>query len=174
MTGCPVSNQEDGPNRVHSSIPRSKSGNWIYPSPEMFYNAMKKKGYDHGREDAEIIVPIHNMINEQCWVEIMKWEKMHDCKQPMLVSFCGKPKSLSPKARFLHFFGYELPFDRHDWIVDRCGKRVTYILDFYQGTKNENSLMSVHLDVRPKMTLGGFIDRVRMMLKEKIPVLPQI
>eukprot|EP00058_Branchiostoma_floridae_P026618 XP_002612109.1 hypothetical protein BRAFLDRAFT_108880 [Branchiostoma floridae] len=26
---------------------------------------------------------------------------------------------------------YELPFDRHDWIVDRCGKQVRYIIDYY-------------------------------------------
>ncbi len=30
---------------------------------------------------------------------------------------------------------YELPFDRHDWIVDRCGKDVRYIIDYYDGGK---------------------------------------
>ena len=30
-------------------------------------------------------------------------------------------------------FRYELPFDRHDWIVDRCGKDVRYIIDYYDG-----------------------------------------
>ena len=30
---------------------------------------------------------------------------------------------------------YELPFDRHDWIVDRCGKHVRYIIDYYDGGK---------------------------------------
>ena len=24
-----------------------------------------------------------------------------------------------------------LPFDRHDWTVDRCGKEVRYIIDYY-------------------------------------------
>lgn len=28
---------------------------------------------------------------------------------------------------------YKLPFDRHDWIVDRCGTEVRYVIDFYQG-----------------------------------------
>lgn len=28
---------------------------------------------------------------------------------------------------------YEYPFDRHDWIVDRCGKDVRYIIDYYDG-----------------------------------------
>jgi len=26
---------------------------------------------------------------------------------------------------------YPPPFDRHDWIVDRCGKEVRYIIDYY-------------------------------------------
>ena len=25
------------------------------------------------------------------------------------------------------------PFDRHDWLVDRCGREVRYIIDFYDG-----------------------------------------
>ena len=25
------------------------------------------------------------------------------------------------------------PFDRHDWLVDRCGRDVRYIIDFYDG-----------------------------------------
>jgi hypothetical protein len=24
-----------------------------------------------------------------------------------------------------------MPFDRHDWIVDRCGREVRYVIDFY-------------------------------------------
>ena len=27
--------------------------------------------------------------------------------------------------------GYQLPFDRHDWIVDRNGKEVRYVIDYY-------------------------------------------
>ena len=29
--------------------------------------------------------------------------------------------------------GYQAPFDRHDWVVDRCGTRVEYVIDFYAG-----------------------------------------
>ena len=25
----------------------------------------------------------------------------------------------------------QLPFDRHDWYVDRCGREVRYVIDFY-------------------------------------------
>lgn len=52
-----------------------KSGNWIYPSEEMFFNAMKRKNYDPKEEDMRSIVPIHNAVNEQAWKEIKKWEK---------------------------------------------------------------------------------------------------
>ena len=34
-------------------------------------------------------------------------------------------------ARFASWFGGGLPFDRHDWIVDRCGQEVRYVIDFY-------------------------------------------
>ena len=27
--------------------------------------------------------------------------------------------------------GGQLPFDRHDWWVDRCGQEVRYVIDFY-------------------------------------------
>jgi len=36
----------------------------------------------------------------------------------------GRPQDYSPKARLLNLLGYKLPFDRHDWIVDRCGEEV--------------------------------------------------
>jgi hypothetical protein len=43
------------------------------------------------------------------------------------------------------------PFDRHDWTVDRCGQPVRYVLDFYTGKSKENSLVSMHIDVRPAL-----------------------
>ena len=46
------------------------------------------------------------------------------CGGPRLKKFAGRPQDYSPKARLLNFLGYKLPFDRHDWVVDRCGKEV--------------------------------------------------
>ena len=46
------------------------------------------------------------------------------CRGPRLKKFAGRPQDYSPKARLLNFLGYKLPFDRHDWVVDRCGKEV--------------------------------------------------
>ena len=37
----------------------------------------------------------------------------------------------SPLARIRSWFGGPLPFDRHDWYVDRCGRDVRYVIDFY-------------------------------------------
>jgi len=49
-------------------------------------------------------------------------------------------------------YRYELPFDRHDWIVDRCGKCVRYVIDYYDGgAVDPNSYQFALLDVRPAM-----------------------
>lgn len=47
---------------------------------------------------------------------------------------------------------YMPPFDRHDWIIDRCGHRVRYVIDFYAGS-NKLGLdkPSFYLDVRPAL-----------------------
>lgn len=50
---------------------------------------------------------------------------------------------------FTLFYRYELPFDRHDWIVDRCGKEVRYIIDYYDGGKVMENYQFTILDVRP-------------------------
>ncbi|BES96225.1 cytochrome [Nesidiocoris tenuis] len=58
---------------------------------------------------------------------------------------------VSPRARIRQLMGYELPFDRHDWIVDRCGKDVRYIIDYYDGGSPDRNHRFAILDVRPAM-----------------------
>jgi len=41
----------------------------------------------------------------------------------MLKSFGGKATSFSPRARIRGWLGYEMPFDRHDWIIDRLKQK---------------------------------------------------
>lgn len=53
----------------------SESGNWIYPSEKMFFEAMKRKGYQSEARDMKMIVPIHNAVNERAWKEIKEWER---------------------------------------------------------------------------------------------------
>ena len=50
------------------------SGNWVYPSEKMFFEAMKRKGYDARVADMKTVVPIHNAVNERAWEEIKQWE----------------------------------------------------------------------------------------------------
>lgn len=134
---------------------------WVYPSQQMFYNAMRRKGWSPDERDMESVVAIHNAVNERAWQEVVAWEAAAGfgpgnvpCGGPRLARFVGRPRDLSPKARLLNFFfGYRLPFDRHDWYVDRCGgngggsgggsgggaggggrgKRVRYVIDFYNA-----------------------------------------
>lgn len=58
---------------------------------------------------------------------------------------------MSPKARVNTLLGYTPPFDRHDWVVDRCGVQVEYVIDFYAGRPDARGKPSFYLDVRPKL-----------------------
>jgi cytochrome c heme-lyase len=62
--------------------------------------------------------------------------------------------------------GYALPFDRHDWVVDRCGRDVRYVIDFYSGMPmGPGSPVAMFLDVRPALdSFEALYDRVRMQL----------
>ncbi|CAG8955627.1 hypothetical protein HYFRA_00009581 [Hymenoscyphus fraxineus] len=152
-----VVNDSDKPANNEKEGGVSTSGNWIYPSEKMFFEAMKRKGYASDASDMKTIVPIHNAVNERAWKEIKEWERPYGSEQkcggPKLHSFAGLSQTLSPKARFNTLLGYTAPFDRHDWVIDRCGTRVDYIIDFYAG-KNEgrdNGKLNFFLDVRPKL-----------------------
>lgn len=61
--------------RETSSIPRDDSSKWDYPSPQQFYNALVRKGWETPEEHVETMVQIHNFLNEQAWQEILKWER---------------------------------------------------------------------------------------------------
>lgn len=71
---CPITHSEP-----------STSENWVYPSPKMFWDAMNRKGTlpshlsnpdsPKTQEELDWIVTIHNVVNEQCWQEICKWER---------------------------------------------------------------------------------------------------
>lgn len=58
------------------------------------------------------------------------------------------------------WLGYEKPFDRHDWVIDRCGTDVTYVIDYYDGELSENGAFAV-MDVRPALnSLPNIWDRM--------------
>jgi cytochrome c heme-lyase len=162
------------------------TGNWIYPSERQFFEALVRKNNlppsttsarDLATSVASII-PIHNAVNEKAWSEILDWESRAPvsdpgskrCGGPRLYAFRGlgtEPQFLSPRARLNGLLGYQLPFDRHDWVVERCGgERVEYVIDFYQGKSSPSGQssgsglagtgggpgkLSFYLDVRPKL-----------------------
>ena len=124
--------------REESSIPKGGArGTWLYPSPQMFFNALlrKDKAQDIHERDMNVVVAIHNNMNERTWRTILDWERVGGhcarCPTPRLVRFQGRPHDLTPKARLKSWLGYGLPFDRHDWVVDRCGTLVRYVIDYY-------------------------------------------
>ena len=153
--------------RQRSSIPKAtgeEGETWLYPSQQMFWNAMLRKGWRWKDEDINedamaSIIKIHNANNEEAWKEVLKWEaiRAEECAcGPKLKSFGGKATDFSPRAKFRNLLGYELPFDRHDWIVDRCGKEVRYIIDYYDGGDvNPNDHRFALLDVRPALDSPG-------------------
>ena len=62
--------------------------------------------------------------------------------------------------------GFSKPFDRHDWVVDRCGTDVRYIIDFYHGAAPSGAPAPMFLDVRPALdSFGALFDRIYMQCK---------
>ncbi|KAL8828010.1 MAG: hypothetical protein Q9170_006781 [Blastenia crenularia] len=124
----------------------------------MFFEAMKRKSFSPKEQDMSAIVPIHNAVNERAWSMIKQWESSSprlkslnaSCGGPKLRSFSGDASKLSPKARVMGWMGYQGPFDRHDWVVERCdgGGSVEYVIDFYKG---KGDGLAFYLDVRPKL-----------------------
>uniref|UniRef100_A0A0B7A6F0 Holocytochrome c-type synthase n=1 Tax=Arion vulgaris TaxID=1028688 RepID=A0A0B7A6F0_9EUPU len=157
--------------RLTSTIPKAGTDeSWVYPSQQMFWNAMLRKGWrwkeaDMNPGDMANIINIHNANNELAWREVLKWEALHadECLDPKLKRFSGFASKYSPRARIRSWLGYELPFDRHDWIVDRNGREVRYIIDYYDGGKVNQDYEFALLDVRPALdSFQAFWDRMKV------------
>ena len=111
---------------MDSTIPKGGGQEtWVYPSEQMFFNALHRKGKGEGvtEESMSSVVAIHNNMNEGAWREVLRWEALHSakCDAPTLLRFMGRPHELTNKAAFKYYTGLApRPFDRHDWTVDRC------------------------------------------------------
>ncbi|KAH9852119.1 cytochrome c and c1 heme-lyase [Lenzites betulinus] len=165
--------------RETSTIPRDASSRWEYPSPQQFYNALVRKGWETPEEHVETMVQIHNFLNEEAWQEILKWEKKEDPSnvEPQLARFKGRPGELSPKARFWLFAGWllptrfnnEPPFDRHDWVVRRRdGEEVRYVIDYYSAPPEPDGSPVFSLDVRPALDSVGSIKQRILAASEDV------
>ncbi|PIA13261.1 cytochrome c and c1 heme-lyase, partial [Coemansia reversa NRRL 1564] len=158
-------NSELSTERELSSIPRADSNDdaqvWEYPSPQQFYNALARKQMPAPEKYVDVMVDIHNFLNEGAWDEVLKWEARHkdECQMPRLMRLQGRPRDLSPLARISSWIHGIRPFDRHDWYVDRCGKQVRYVIDYYEGVP-ENDMPAFNLVVRPAIDdFGSLTDR---------------
>ena len=175
--------------RVQSSIGKGNTDGqtWLYPSPQMFYNALKRKGKGQDVEETsmESVVAIHNNMNERTWRRVLEWERANaapGAADPKLLRFLGRPDELTPKARILSMFGLRPePFDRHDWTIQRAdGETVRYVIDYYYDeSKGEadtiptladnDKVKSIEFDARPALdSPSALFARVRMGFREAL------
>ncbi|CAO1631352.1 unnamed protein product [Sympodiomycopsis kandeliae] len=160
-SACPVK---------HSNNPDDQPSMWEYPSPEQFQAALARKNKAAPMENVEMMVLVHNFLNEEGWKLVLDWEKDFNISQQddiSLLKFEGKPGQLSLKAKWYQLLGTilpnsyasTLPFDRHDWIVGRHdGSTARYIIDYYgddeadaKDAADESDQARFVLDVRPAM-----------------------
>lgn len=171
--------------RVESTIPQADgTTRWVYPSPQMFYNALRRKGKTTGEEEEHMdaVVAIHNNMNERTWNAVLEWERMHcdECERPTLARFMGRPTELSVEAQLRYWMTGQLPFDRHDWFVNRCGREVRHIIDYYDvpekhdhdkipALNDDTSVKSIELNVRPALdSFEAASDRTRRAFQESM------
>lgn len=158
--------------RESSTIPRADAigdgASWQYPSPRMFYNALKRKGKGVPAENIDTMLAVHNYLNEAVWKEVAEKEKtLHPQCEPKLKRFMGRPEDWSPTAWWhVKMRGGEPPFDRHDWYIDRCGCEVRYVIDYYSGHP-ESGEATFNVDIRPAIdTPQALLDRFRLFWKK--------
>jgi cytochrome c heme-lyase len=164
--------------RVQSTIPKGGTeGTWLYPSEQMFYNALKRKGKgdDVHEGDVPTIVAIHNNMNERAWAQVEQYEKVcHPESEPKLLKFCGRPDDLTPIAWAKNLLGQGKPFDRHDWTIQRSDNtQARYVIDYYfddeKANEDEvpelhssNKVKSISMYARPAVdSVGAFVDRLK-------------
>lgn len=171
--------------REPSTIPRADSETtWEYPSPAQFHTALVRKGMETAEEDVEMMVAIHNWLNEAAWNEVLKWERKanpeiseSESEKVQLARLRGRPGELSPKARLFMLAGWllpsrfnsEPPFDRHDWIVRRpnTNEEVRYVIDYYSAPPEPDGTPVFSLDVRPALdSFGSLKTRVAVATEE--------
>jgi len=155
------------------------ASNWEYPSPQQFYNALVRKGWDFPEQHAESMVVLHNRLNEYAWDRVLQWETRFyggrdEAAKLELSEFSGIHDRLSRKAKlyqlarryFPKYFTLGPPFDRHDWVVRRTtGKKVRYVIDYYSARPDPVSEPTFFLDVRPA---SNSLDNVRMRIQRVI------
>lgn len=154
--------------RAKSTILKQNSEEtWEYPSPKQFYNAMKRKNKNPETGLMDVVVDIHNAVNEWSWQKILDRERAlyPACQDLSLIRFVGRPQEESVQVKVDKWVRpHLLLFDRHDWFVDRCGTEVRYMIDYYHDEK-DSSDVQVKINARPAAfdSFLNFWDRVRYL-----------
>ena len=173
-------------------IPATGRGNsqdgadWVNPTPKELFRALRRKDKHIDEEDAFSVAFVHSVVVDQTWDQIMAYEALHadECSDPTLNRFEGKYGDHTIKTKLTHWLYPSVEcFDRHDWYVNRCGREVRYIIDYY-STRSAPTTATVtgpdgkpvtvevpaaeeeyFIDARPAPTVGGMVDRARMAWK---------
>uniref|UniRef100_A0A6A7GAV6 Holocytochrome c-type synthase n=1 Tax=Hirondellea gigas TaxID=1518452 RepID=A0A6A7GAV6_9CRUS len=154
-------------------IPSTGRGNssdgktWLNPSAGQLYRSCHRKNKGLEVDDAPAMSSTHVAITEGTWNAILEYENLHksSCPEVKLARFWGMFEQHTIKARLIHSLGNDYPFDRHDWVVDRCGKEVRYIIDYYSTQKNgstDDDDLEFFIDARPAPNFFGLVDRAHL------------
>ena len=76
-------------------------------------------------------------------------QDVQDGTEPRLLRFQGRPDDITPKALVKMMLGNPLPFDRHDWIVDRGGNEVFTQSISYPSHCQTLNVLGGRSDARP-------------------------
>ncbi|KAH8832737.1 cytochrome c heme lyase [Flagelloscypha sp. PMI_526] len=173
---CPVDHSALNQMPSLPQTPLSSSQSIDLPTERTVSSIPLRKGWETPEDSVEVMVEIHNFLNEKAWDEVMKWEvrasngDTSNLQDIQLARFQGKPGQYSPKARFFMLagslfpskFNTEPPFDRHDWIVRRLnGEEVRYVIDYYSAPPEPDGSPVFSLDVRPALdSVGSIKERI--------------
>lgn len=178
-SACPIASTSNSTDQKRTApVLANKDDLWEYPSPQQFYNALVRKNWETPEESIEMMVNIHNWMNEAAWQQVRLWEEKHNGgDRSTLASFEGRPQDLSPKARynlmlakiFPNSYHSLKPFDRHDWMVHRpvvsspnsssytapsstqAYSIHRYVIDYYALPDDAEGNPVFSLDVRPAL-----------------------
>ncbi|KAG8945772.1 holocytochrome c synthase [Tulasnella sp. 424] len=98
--------------QANDPLDQHSSSNWVYPSPQQFFNALNRKGYQMPENQMATMVQLHNFLNEEAWAEVLDWEKRwnsNSTSPPQLAQINGKPRELTYKARTLQWANWMMP-----------------------------------------------------------------
>jgi cytochrome c heme-lyase len=125
--------------------------------------------------DASAVAAVHVAVTDNTWQCILEYEKLHakSCPAgPTLARFQGMDGIYSAKAKIMMNLWGMKPFDRHDWYVNRCGKEVKYVIDYYSYETpsgppgSGETAIDYFIDARPAPTIAGLWDRSRVAFQK--------